>query len=186
MFSLSPFENMPQIETERLVIRKVSVKDAQDMFEYSRDPEVARHVLWDAHRSVMDSRGYIKYLQRKYRLGEPSSWGIALKDTDKLIGTIGFMWWQQDNSAAEVGYSLGRAYWNRGYMTEALKAVIKYAFTEMKLHRIEAQHEVLNPASGAVMAKAGMKKEGVLRGRLYNKGKYVDVALYAILSEDFR
>ena len=69
-------------------------------------------------------------------------------------------------------------------MTEALKAVIDYSFDTLKLHRVEAQHELANPASGAVMKKAGMRYEGTLRGRLYNKGKYVDVALYAILSSD--
>lgn len=187
MFGIaSPFENMPEIPTERLLLRKVTGRDAQDMFEYSRDPEVAKHVLWEPHRSISDSRGYIRFLQRKYRLTEPSSWGIELKSTGKLIGTIGFMWWQQENSSAEVGYSLGRMYWNKGYMTEALKAVLRHAFLEMRLHRIEAQHEIDNPASGTVMEKAGMKKEGVLRGRLYNKGKYIDVALYAILIDDFR
>lgn len=187
MFGLSsPFENVPEIETERLLIRRVTPRDAQDMYEYSRDPEVARHVLWEAHTSPSDSRGYIRYLQRKYRLAEPSSWGIELKATKKLIGTIGFMWWQQENASAEIGYSLGRAYWNHGYMTEALNAVLCYAFEEMRLNRVEAQHEVDNPASGVVMQKAGMKKEGVLRSRLYNKGRYVDVALYAILRDDFR
>lgn len=71
-------------------------------------------------------------------------------------------------------------------MTEALREVIRFGFDRMLLHRIEAQHEVENPASGRVMEKAGMRREGVLRGRLYNKGKYVDVVLYAILREDRR
>ena len=66
-------------------------------------------------------------------------------------------------------------------MTEALRAVIKFGFEEMNLNRIEAQHETTNPASGRVMEKVGMKKEGVLRQRLLNKGKFVDVALYSVL-----
>ena len=70
-------------------------------------------------------------------------------------------------------------------MTEALERVIKYTFEDLQIHRIEAQHEVLNPASGAVMRKCGMEKEGRLRGRLLNKGKYVDVDLYAIVRSDF-
>ena len=85
----------------------------------------------------------------------------------------------------EIGYALGRAYWNQGYMTEALTEVIRYSFENLRLHRVEAQHEVDNGASGAVMRKCGMKKEGTLRGRLYNKGKYVDVDLYSILREDY-
>lgn len=160
--------------------------DAQDMFEYSRDPMVSEHVLWDTHRSIADSKAYLRYILRQYRNNEPSSWGITLKQTGHLIGTIGFMWWNQQFRSAEVGYSLARAYWNRGLMTEALDATIRFGFEEMHLYRIEAQHEFDNPASGRVMEKAGMRKEGVLRGRLYNKGRHVDVCLYAILRGDPR
>ena len=181
----SIFSRMKGIRTERLYIRRLTMKDAADMYEYSRDPEVARHVLWDAHRSINETRAYIRYMLRKYRLGEPVSWGIEHLESGKVIGTIGFMWYQRENNSAEVGYSLSRAYWNQGLMTEALKAILKFAFTEMRLHRVEAQHEVDNPASGQVMRKAGLRYEGTLRGRLYNKGRHVDVALYAMLREDF-
>ena len=95
------------------------------------------------------------------------------------------MWIQPDNSSAEVGYSLSRDFWNRGIMTEALRAVIGHGFGNMNLNRIEAQHETGNPASGAVMRKCGMQREGTLRQRLYNKGRYVDVELYAILRRDY-
>ena len=175
------FVRLPRLETPRLVIRRMSMADAEDIYEYGRDPEVSRHVLWDAYRSVGEARMYLKYVQRQYRLNEPASWGIELKATGRLIGTIGFMWWNQEYRSAEVGYSLSRAYWNHGLMTEALRAVIKFGFEEMNLNRIEAQHETTNPASGRVMEKVGMKKEGVLRQRLRNKGKFVDVALYSVL-----
>ncbi|MBQ1257155.1 MAG: GNAT family N-acetyltransferase [Clostridia bacterium] len=185
MFGITPFEKMPVLETERLVLRKVRMDDANDMYAYSCDPLVAKHVLWDAHRSVNDTKAYLRYMIRKYRMGDPSSWGIEEKATGKIIGTIGYMWYQADNNACEVGYSLARAKWNKGYMTEALKAVIDYTFNDLGFHRIEAQHETDNEPSGRVMEKCGMKKEGTLRGRLYNKGKYVDVNVYAILREEF-
>lgn len=185
MFADALFDDMPRIETARLILRKLEMRDAPDMYEYSRDPLVARHVLWDAHVSMGESRGYIRYMLRKYRAGEPSSWGIVDKASGRVIGTIGYMWYQKENNACEVGYSLSRAHWNKGYMTEALNAVIAYSFRTLSLHRVEAQHETDNAASGAVMRKCGMRKEGTLRGRLYNKGKYVDVDLYAILREDF-
>jgi len=95
------------------------------------------------------------------------------------------MWIQSDNASAEIGYSLSRDYWNRGIMTEALKAVIEYGFSALNLNRIEAQHETTNPASGAVMRKCRMQKEGTLRSRLMNKGRFVDVDLYAILRKDY-
>ena len=177
---------MPVLETERLVLRKVKMDDANDMYAYSCDPLVAKHVLWDAHTSVNDTKAYLRYMIRKYRMGEPSSWGIEEKATGKIIGTIGFMWIQPENNAAEVGYSLSRKEWNKGYMTEALNALLRYGFAEMKLNRIEAMHETSNPASGAVMRKCGMKLEGTMRSKLINKGKYVDVDLYAILRREFR
>ena len=99
------------------------MRDAPDIYDYSRDPEVARHVLWTAHTSPSESRSYIRYMLRRYRLGEPSSWGIVLKRENRVIGTIGFMWIQEENASAEVGYSLGRAYWNQGIMTEALRLI---------------------------------------------------------------
>ncbi len=173
------------IQTPRLTLRRVTMRDAQDMFEYSKDPEVAQHVLWDAHKSISESKAYIRYMLRKYRGGEPASWGIVETATGRLIGTIGYMWYQSDNNAAEVGYSLARDCWNKGYMTEALKAVLRYSFEEYGLNRVEAIHEVSNPASGAVMRKCGMKKEGTLRQKLYNKGRYVDVDLYAILRREW-
>ena len=177
---------MPELTTPRLRLRRLTMRDAADVYKYSRDREVARHVLWDAHRSIGDSRSYLRYMLRRYRNREPASWGLEYLETGQVIGTIGFMWIQSDNSAAEVGYSLSRDYWNRGVMTEALKAVIAHGFGAMNLNRIEAQHETGNPASGAVMRKCGMVHEGTLRQRLFNKGKYVDVELYAILRRDYR
>lgn len=179
------FDRMRYLETDRLVLRRMTMRDAQDMYEYSRDPQVARHVLWDAHRSVGETRGYIRSVLRRYRAGQAASLAIELKAQHKVIGTIGFMWYQQENSSAEVGYSLARAYWNQGIMTEALGAVVDFAFRQLGINRLEAQHEVDNPASGQVMRHVGMVKEGTLRQRLFNKGRYVDVDLYAILREDF-
>ena len=176
---------MPDLETGRLRLRKLTMRDAQDIYEYSCDPQVAKYVLWEAQTSVSEARGYLRFMLRKYRLGEPASWGIEYKATGRIIGTIGFMWIQRDNASAEVGYSLHRGYWNQGIMTEALQAVLQYGFYSMNLNRIEAQHETKNPASGAVMRKCGMVKEGTLRQRMRNKGRFVDVDLYAILRQDY-
>ena len=179
------FSHLPTLTTPRLVLRPVRMSDAQDLYEYSRDPQVAQHVLWDAHRSIHQTRAYIRYLLRQYRNAAPGTFAIALRDSGKVIGTIGFMWVQHENRSAEVGYSLSRAYWNRGYMSEALRAVLDFGFTQLNLNRIEAQHECDNPASGHVMKNAGMRHEGTLRERIYNKGRYADVELYAIVRRDF-
>ena len=176
---------VPTLETPRLRLRKLLMTDSQDIYEYSKDPLVAKHVLWDPHRSVAESRSYIRYMQRKYRTDEAYSWGIELKAEKRIIGTIGFMWIQPENNAAEVGYSLSRMYWNQGIMTEALSKLLEYGFRTLNLNRIEAQHETDNPASGAVMRHCGMRQEGVLRSRIINKGKYVDMVLYAVLRREY-
>ncbi len=185
MLSRMPIFPMEEIETERLLLRRMEMRDARDLFAYSRDEEVARYVLWEAQKNVSESRAYIKFMLRKYRAGDPASWCIVRKGEGRVVGTIGYMWFQPENNAAEVGYSLARDCWNQGYMTEALRAVLRYSFEEMAINRIEAQHEVGNPASGAVMRKCGMRHEGTLRSRLYNKGRYVDVELFAILRQDY-
>ena len=176
---------MPTLETERLILRRMTMRDAADVFIYSSDKEVARHVLWSAQKDISEAKEYLRCMTRRYRNDEPSSWGIIDKATNRLVGTIGYMYYSEENNAVEVGYSLARWLWNGGYMTEALSRVIEHTFEVMDVNRIEAQHELDNPSSGRVMEKCGMTKEGVLRQRLYNKGRYVDVALYAILKSDY-
>ncbi|MBQ1946848.1 MAG: GNAT family N-acetyltransferase, partial [Clostridia bacterium] len=105
-------------------------------------------------------------------------------DDGRLIGTIGFIWVNTDHRSAEVGYSLARDCWNQGYATESLKAILHYGFERLRLNRIEAQHEADNPASGRVMEKAGMQYEGTLRQRVFNKGHFSDVMLYARVRSD--
>jgi len=180
------FSHLPVLETDRLILRPLQMRDAQDLYAYAQDPQVARHVLWDAHESIWESRQFLRGAIRQYRKGQPGSFAITLKDSGRMIGTIGFMWINLDYRSGEVGYSLSRAYWNQGIMTEALRAVLAFGFDTLQLNRIEAQHETDNPASGRVMLHAGMQYEGTLRQRLKNKGRYVDVALYAILRADPR
>ena len=179
------FSRLPRLETPRLLLRPMVMHDAQDVYDYSRDPEVARYVLWSAHRSVSESRAYLRYILKQYRDGQPSSWGIVLKSTGRVVGTIGYMAYSEENSTVEIGYSLARALWNQGLMTEALHAVLAFSFERMRIHRVEAQHDAANPASGMVMSKCGMTHEGRLRGRVYNKGRFVDVELYAMVREDW-
>ena len=173
------FADLPTLKTERLILRKVRRRDAADIFAYAQDEEVARHVLWDAHRSIRDTRGYIRYLRGQYAAGEPSSFVMELRATGRVIGTIGFMSYSEEHNCAEVGYSMGRPWWHQGLMTEALREVLRFSFDEMELHRVEARHELDNPASGRVMARCGMIREGTLHGAVWNKGRYVDVAVWA-------
>ena len=178
------FSRLPTLETPSLILRPLRRDDAADLFSWCSDPEVTRYVLWTPHRTIRDSKEYIRYMRGLYRSGQPSSWGMVCRKDGRLIGTIGFMWVSEVNCSAEVGYSMARSYWNQGLMTEALQAVIRSAFSSLNLNRIEAQRDARNPASGRVMEKCGMRLEGTLRSRIINKGEAIDVMLYAVLRSD--
>ena len=180
----SVFSSLPVLDTKRLRLRPLSMRDEKDMYRYASDPAVSRHVLWDAHESPRDTRSTLRSAIRQYRSGSPGSFAIERRSDRRMIGTIGFMWINTEHRSAEVGYSLARDCWNQGYATEALAAVLRFGFDTLRLNRIEAQHETSNPASGRVMQKCGMTYEGTLRSRVFNKGHFSDVRLYAILRSD--
>ena len=179
------FFHLPSLDTQDLCLRKPRMKDAKDIFRYASDPEVARYVLWEPHHSVYETASFIRDLRARIRAGYPSSWVVVLRETGTVIGTIGFVWYSSENNSAELGYSFSREHWNHGYATQALKAVTDTLFRSLPLNRLEAQHDVRNPASGRVMQKSGFVREGTLRGRILNKGEYVDTALYAFLRSDW-
>ena len=180
------FARLPELETERLLLRPVRRGDAEDIYAYASDPEVTRYVLWSPHRSLADSRAYVRYLRDQYRRGLPSNYAIVLKESGRMIGTIGFMQWLDEHGVVEVGYSIGRKWWNQGIMTEALTRFLALCFSTRSICRVEAMHDPANPASGRVMEKCGMRREGILRQRVNNKGQQCDVALWAIVREDWQ
>ena len=180
------FLDPPVLETGRLRLRRMRMRDAGDLYAWTSDPEVARYVLWDAHQSLGETREYLRYIRSLYRRGLPSSWGVELKETGRLIGTIGIMSWSREHRSAEVGYSFGRPWWHHGYAPEALGCLLDLLFERTDVNRVEAQCDVRNGSSARVMEKCGMRREGILRQRLFNKGEAVDVMLYAILAENWR
>ena len=86
------FGCLPAIETPRLLLRKLELEDAADMFEYASDPEVAKDVTWEAHQSIEDSRGFLASVLGKYADKKTSEWGLVLKESGRLVGTCGFVW----------------------------------------------------------------------------------------------
>lgn len=179
------FKNLPVLETRRLRLRKLSMRDAGDVFEYASVPEVAEHVTWSYHRNVSDTLHYLRFITQQYQDGIPSPWGIIHKELGKLIGTIGYHVWSLANSYGEVGYALSNQFWNKGYTTEAFNEVIRYGFEHMHLERIEATCKPANTASERVMIKCGMNYEGLMRKKLFAKNAFHDLKLYSLLKEDW-
>ncbi len=179
------FGNLPSLETERLLLRKLRLEDAGDLFEYASDPEVSRYTTWEAHKTIDDSRAILSQWMDLYATGQVAPWGVVHKGDAKLIGTCGFVSWAPRHARAEVAYALSRKYWNKGYTTEAVRAVIAFGYNTMRLNRIEARCEIPNVGSARVMEKVGMKFEGVLRQQLFVKGVYVDLKMYSILRAEW-
>lgn len=171
--------------TPRLLLRPLRMKDAEDFHAYARNPEVARYVLWDPHTSLSQTRGILRSLMAQSRLEGLHTRAITLRDTGRMVGTIGLVNRDFQNHTAEVGFSIARDCWGQGLTAEALSAYLAYLFSALRLHRVEAQHDAQNPASGRVMEKAGMAREGLLAERLYYKGRYASLVVYAALRESW-
>jgi ribosomal-protein-alanine N-acetyltransferase len=176
----------PTLETDRLLLRKMTLDDAKVVFAYASDPEVARFVLWDAHRTLEDSTAFLEHTIRKYKTGGEPDWGIVYKGDRRFIGTCGFASWEPAHARAELGYAVSKEYWGRGLTSEAVRALISFGFEKMNLNRIEARCIAENVASARVLDKAGMTCEGTLRQREYIKGAYRDIKLYATLKSEHR
>jgi [ribosomal protein S5]-alanine N-acetyltransferase len=178
--------DLPQIETDRLLLRKMRPEDAEAMFDYASDPEVTRYVIWDTHRTVADSRAFLDLTVEGYASGEGRDWGIVYKGDLRFVGTCGFVNVSREDARAELGYVLSKRYWGRGLAPEAVRAVIRFGFERVGLNRIEARCISENAASARVMEKAGMNYEGTLRQREFIKGEYRDMRHYSILRGEFR
>ncbi|MBE6538633.1 MAG: GNAT family N-acetyltransferase [Ruminococcaceae bacterium] len=179
------FTRMPDIETERLLLRRMRADDAEDMYEYASDSEVTRYLTWFPHPDSRYTRDYLEYLGTRYRVGDFFDWAITLKESGKMIGTCGFTSFDYTNDSAEMGYVLNPKYRGQGIVPEALRAVLDFGFGNLALHRAEAKFIEGNEASRRVMEKVGMKFEGIKRGGMLIKGEYRDIGICAVLRDEF-
>jgi ribosomal-protein-alanine N-acetyltransferase len=182
----SLFANLPDIETERLILRRLTIDDAPSIFEYASDPEVPVHMTWDVHESVDTTREFISMVLANY--DDPQTdvwtWGIVLKETGRVVGACS-IFGKGQSMRAELGYWIGRPYWGQGLVPEATRAMIKVGFEQMGLNRIEARAFKENVASARVMEKCGMTYEGTLREQMLVKGRFRDCKMYSILRREY-
>lgn len=181
------YKGTTKLETELLILRRFKITDADDMFEnYASSDNVTKYMTWETHSNIDVTREYLQSLTKSYSDGKVFDWAIELKNENKVIGSIGAKKPDESLSKIEIGYCIGEKWWNRGIVTEALKEVIRFFFEEIGVNRIEAYHDVRNPASGRVMQKCGMKFEGVLRQAYLFKNGVADVYVYSILKSDIK
>lgn len=172
-------------ETERLILRRFTMDDAEAMFNnWANDEGVARYMRWDAHKCVEETRKVLQKRIEKYQSTSTYHWAIVLKDADMPIGNIVLMCSNEHDMCGEVAYCLGKRYWGQGIVSEALKTVLEFGLTQVNFNRIEAYHSINNIASGKVMKNAGMKYEGRMRQKYLSHVGFEDCDMYAILRED--
>lgn len=177
-----------QLETERLILRRFEMSDAEAMYRnWANDPDVVHFMPYDVCDSIEVTRKRIAEWLKYFEDTAPNSgvFAIELKSDGEIIGTIDFAETDREARSAEIGYQLGKARWGNGYADEALRAMIKYCFEEIKLNRLWASYNILNHNSGKVLKKAGMFYEGTLRQCKVHLGQVVTSVRYAILAEDY-
>jgi len=172
----------PSIETQRLILRPLESSDAERIQRLAGDCRVSamtENIPYPYENGMAEA--WIETLQPSWETQERATFAVCLKSPTELIGCCGLKVVQK-HKRASLGYWLGTDYWSKGYCTEAAKAVTEFGFNQLKLHRIEVQHLTINPASGAVMRKIGMKHEATMSDYVFKKDGFQDMELYSSLT----
>ena len=169
------------LETDRLLLRQLRPEDVYEYYErLFGDADVSRFMLFEPHQDIGESLESLQRKLEKYDRGPYYCWGITEKDEDSLIGLIELLRFDEEQDSCSFVYMLGCRYWNMGYGTEALKAVFRFAFEELDVGKITADHMTKNAASGAVMRKAGMEHMGTIPEKYEKLGSKLDAESYEI------
>ncbi|OQB20383.1 MAG: ribosomal-protein-S5-alanine N-acetyltransferase [Firmicutes bacterium ADurb.Bin182] len=172
------------IYTDRLILRKFRHEDAEPMFyNWASDSDVCRYITWPAHEDIEVTKSVIEKVIGGYEAETTYNWAMELKKLGEPIGSISVVMIGENSGWCEIGYCMGKKYWNKGIMSEALSAVMDFLFNKVGFHRIQARHDTDNPASGKVMQKCGMQFEGIMKeATLQKSGRHGDLAMYGIIN----
>ena len=178
--------NYPQLKTDRLILRRFEHSDADEIQQLAGAHEVAEMTLNIPHPYIDGmAEIWIETHQEEFESGMGVVFAVVEQETDHLVGAVGLIVTQRFNRA-DLGYWIGKPYWGRGYATEASREILRYGFIDLKLNKISATHMTRNPASGRVMEKIGMEKEGLLKQHALKWDEFVDLAVYGLLAKNWR
>lgn len=179
------FKQFPILDMKDLVLRELHQTDCKPFYTYLSDPMVNRYIAEeDTPKSLDAAKEEIRYWSGLFHSRRSIYWGIARKDTDMLIGTVGFNMWSRTHQRAEVSYDLARPHWGKGIMTRVLQSVCDYAFTAMAVNRVQATVAIDNIGSIRVLEKVGFQQEGLLREYGILRGQKKDFYMMSYLSKD--
>ncbi len=176
----------PVIETERLILGKISKDHYQWYFNHFSTKEIIEGQGFEGPKDIETAKEELNlYIVGLFEEARGIRWGIRFKDSDEIIGSCGFYAWNKDFKKADMGYDLQPAHWGQGIMVEAMNEAIRYGFEEMGLNRIAVTIMATNPRSRSLIKKLGFVQEGILRDYSKWNGEYVDEYLFALLRRDW-
>lgn len=174
----------PVLETGRLLLRKLTKNDANVIFSILSNIEVTRYYGKETFKNIEEAKEFIKYFQQKFNEKRGFRWGIELKETKQLIGTIGLDSWVPKQRRADIGYELHPGYWKNGYAAEAAFKVISFGFQSLELIRIGAIVFPENEPSIKLLNKLGFQEEGMLRSYIFQNGVANDTYVYSVINNN--
>ena len=185
----APFEwgsRLPTLQTPRLRLRPLAESDVADVFAVFSDPVVVRY--WDGPLmgTLQDAMRYIDHIHHGFRRRDFFQWGVADSSTDGVIGTCTLTHCSATHQRAEIGFALRQTHWGKGLGTEAVGAVIAFAFETLKLHRVEADADPRNERCLRLLERFGFEREGCLRERYFLNGERQDAVIMGLLRADWR
>ena len=180
------FTTFPEMTTKRLRLRQLRADDAEALFAIRSDPQVREPYGREPYKTLAESQAFIQMIRETYAQRDGLFWGITLDTDDMIIGSCTFWNFGDEFRCTEVGYEMGRAHWGGGITSEAVAAIVAYGFTELDLHRIEANPHASNTASKRLLLKLGFTHEGTLRERAYFQGHFDDQEYYGLLESEWR
>jgi len=177
------FTPFPNLETERLYLRRVAKEDVNEIFALRSNKETMQYIPRPLVKTEEDAMAHIAMMDEKIDNNEGINWAITLKNDSKLIGLIGHYRIKPEHFRAEIGYMLLPEFHGKGIIVEAIKETVKYGFEIMKLHSIEAVIDPENLASEKVLQKCGFVKEAHFKENEYYEGRFLDSVIYSILNK---
>jgi len=172
------------IETERLILRRFALDDVHCLYtNWANDADVVKYMRMEPHKNVNDTREFVESIMSNYEKPDTYRWVIVLKEINEPIGFIGLTTISEHDMLGDFGYSIGKLFWNNGYATEALVAVLQYGLHEANYNRLEAFHSINNMPSGKVMKNAGMTYEGRAKQKYKSNMGFEDCDMYSIIRE---
>lgn len=175
-----------RLETSRLILRRFTIEDAQQMFRnWASEDEVTKYLTWPTHSDWNVTKMVLSDWSAKYDKLDFYNWAIEQKELKEVIGNISVVSYHDETLSANLGYCIGTKWWGQSIMSEAACAVLKYLFEEVGFNRIAAGYDSDNPKSGRVMQKIGMTYEGTLRKSGLNNQGIIDIVWYSILKKEW-